>query len=53
LGTAIVAGAGFQEELQLSPIFTNIGNSLGGANFGRATAAEAEREMQLGLKFYF
>ena len=53
MGTAIVACTGFQEELQLSPIFTNIGHALGGANFGRAMAAEAEREMQLGLKFYF
>jgi hypothetical protein len=35
------------------PQFTNIGHTLGNANFGRATAAEAEREMQLGLKFYF
>ena len=33
--------------------FTNIGHTFGKANFGRATAAEAEREMQLGLKFYF
>ena len=35
------------------PQFTNIGHTLGNANFGKATAAEAEREMQLGLKFYF
>jgi len=35
------------------PVFTNIGHTLGNSNFGRATAAEAEREMQLGLKFYF
>jgi hypothetical protein len=35
------------------PQFTNIGHTLGNANFGKATSAEAEREMQLGLKFYF
>ena len=35
------------------PQFTNIGHTLGNANFGTATSAEAEREMQLGLKFYF
>ena len=35
------------------PVFTNVGHTLGNANFGKATAAEAEREMQLGLKFYF
>jgi hypothetical protein len=35
------------------PQFTNIGHTLGNSNFGRATAAEAEREIQLGLKFYF
>jgi hypothetical protein len=35
------------------PQFTSIGHTLGNANFGKATAAEAEREMQLGLKFYF
>jgi hypothetical protein len=35
------------------PVFTTIGRTLGNANLGKATAAEAEREMQLGLKFYF
>jgi hypothetical protein len=35
------------------PQFTNIGHTLGNSNFGKATSAEAERELQLGLKLYF
>jgi hypothetical protein len=36
-----------------TPVFTNVGHTLGNSNFGKVTSAEAEREMQLGLKFYF
>jgi hypothetical protein len=36
-----------------TPLFTQVGNSLGGSSFGRITAAQAERQMQFGLKLYF
>jgi hypothetical protein len=36
-----------------TPVFTGVGRVLGNATFGRITAAQAERELQLGLKFYF
>ena len=36
-----------------TPLFTTLGRTLGTSTFGRITGAEAEREMQLGLKFYF
>jgi hypothetical protein len=36
-----------------TPVFTGVGNSLGTATFGTITAAQAEREVQLGLKFIF
>ncbi len=35
------------------PLFTGVGRTLGNSTFGKITAAESEREMQLGLKFYF
>src|SRR4051794_22327352 len=36
-----------------TPLFTTVGRTLGTSTFGRITGAEAEREMQLALKFYF
>jgi hypothetical protein len=36
-----------------TPLFTTVGRSLGTSTFGKITAAEAEREMQFALKFYF
>ena len=36
-----------------TPLFSGVGNSLGQSIFGTITAAQAEREIQLGLKFYF
>ncbi len=36
-----------------TPLFTGVGNTLGQSTFGTLTAAQAEREVQLGLKFYF
>ena len=36
-----------------SPLFTGVGRTLGNATFGKITAAQAERELQMGLKFYF
>jgi hypothetical protein len=36
-----------------TPVFTGVGRTLGTATFGRITAAQAERELQLGLKLYF
>jgi hypothetical protein len=36
-----------------APLFTGVGRVLGNSNFGRITAAQAERELQMGLKFYF
>ena len=36
-----------------TPLFTGVGRVLGNATFGRITAAQAERELQMGLKFYF
>ena len=36
-----------------TPVFTGVGRVLGNPTFGRITAAQAERELQLGLKFYF
>ena len=35
------------------PFFTGVGNTLGQSTFGTITAAQNEREMQLGMKFYF
>ena len=36
-----------------TPLFTGVGRTLGTATFGKITAAQAERELQMGLKFYF
>jgi hypothetical protein len=36
-----------------TPLFTTVGNSLGGSSFGKITAAQAERQVQFALKFYF
>jgi hypothetical protein len=36
-----------------TPLFTGVGRTLGNSTFGKITAAQAEREMQVGLKFYF
>jgi hypothetical protein len=36
-----------------TPVFTGVGRILGNPTFGVITAAQAERELQLGLKFYF
>ncbi|MBI3695812.1 MAG: TonB-dependent receptor [Acidobacteria bacterium] len=36
-----------------TPLFTGVGRTLGAATFGKITSAQAERELQLGLKFYF
>ena len=36
-----------------TPLFTTVGRTLGTSTFGKITAAEAEREMQFALKFYF
>jgi hypothetical protein len=36
-----------------TPLFSGVGNTLGQSIFGTITAAQAEREIQLGLKFYF
>jgi hypothetical protein len=36
-----------------TPLFTQVGNSLGGSSFGRITTAQAERQVQFALKFYF
>jgi hypothetical protein len=36
-----------------TPLFTTVGRTLGQSDFGRITAAQAEREIQFGLKFYF
>ena len=36
-----------------TPLFTGVGRVLGTATFGKITAAQAERELQMGLKFYF
>lgn len=36
-----------------TPLFTGVGRTLGTTTFGKITAAQAEREMQMGLKFYF
>jgi hypothetical protein len=36
-----------------TPVFTGVGRTLGQSTFGKITAAQAERELQLGLKFYF
>ena len=39
--------------LSNTPLFTQVGNSLGGSSFGRITTAQAERQVQFGLKLYF
>jgi hypothetical protein len=39
--------------LSNTPVFTAVGNSLGGSSFGKITAAQAERQVQFGLKLYF
>ena len=39
--------------LSNTPLFTAVGNSLGGSSFGKITAAQAERQVQFGLKLYF
>jgi hypothetical protein len=36
-----------------TPLFTGVGRVLGNSTFGKITAAQAERELQMGLKFYF
>ena len=36
-----------------TPLFTGVGRTLGTSTFGKITAGQAERELQLGLKFYF
>jgi hypothetical protein len=36
-----------------TPVFTQVGNSLGGSSFGKITTAQAERQVQFGLKLYF
>jgi hypothetical protein len=36
-----------------TPLFTGVGRTLGAATFGKITAAQAERELQMGLKLYF
>ena len=36
-----------------TPLFTGVGRTLGNPTFGKITAAQAERELQMGLKFYF
>ena len=36
-----------------TPVFTGVGRTLGNPTFGKITAAQAERELQMGLKFYF
>ena len=36
-----------------TPLFTSVGRTLGTSTFGKITAAEAEREVQFVLKFYF
>jgi hypothetical protein len=36
-----------------TPLFSGVANTLGASNFGTITAAQASREIQLGLKFYF
>jgi hypothetical protein len=36
-----------------TPLFTSVGNTLGSSTFGTITTAQASREIQLGLKFYF
>ena len=36
-----------------TPLFTGVGRTLGNSTFGKITAAQAERELQVGLKFYF
>jgi hypothetical protein len=36
-----------------TPLFTTVSSSLGGSSFGRITAAQAERQVQFALKFYF
>jgi hypothetical protein len=36
-----------------TPLFTGVGRTLGTSTFGKITAAQAERELQMGLKFYF
>jgi hypothetical protein len=36
-----------------SPLFTGVGRTLGNPTFGKITVAQAERELQMGLKFYF
>jgi Carboxypeptidase regulatory-like domain len=39
--------------LSNTPLFTQVGNSLGGSSFGKITTAQAERQLQFGLKLYF
>ena len=36
-----------------TPLFTSVSSSLGGSSFGKITAAQAERQVQFALKFYF
>lgn len=36
-----------------TPVFTGVGRTLGNSTFGKLTSAQAEREIQLALKFYF
>ena len=36
-----------------TPLFTGVGRTFGTTTFGKITAAQAERELQMGLKFYF
>ncbi len=36
-----------------TPLFTGLGRTLGTSTFGKITGGQAERELQLGLKFYF
>jgi hypothetical protein len=36
-----------------TPLFSGVSNTLGASNFGTITTAQASREIQLGLKFYF
>jgi hypothetical protein len=39
--------------LSNTPLFTQVGASLGGSSFGKITTAQAERQIQFGLKLYF
>jgi len=36
-----------------TPLFTGVSRSFGASGFGQITSAQAERELQLGVKFYF